>query len=107
MIFIHADDKIFSAAFPQSVVQRLQAGATAEIAFDAIPGRVFGGKVNVLIDAVSQGQLQPSGALLNPEDHEAKSNRLRNARRSRPQEKASAHFLTAIPCRKRRERCDV
>lgn len=68
MIFIHADDKIFSAAFPQTVVQRLQPGAEAEIAFDAIPGRVFRGKVDALIDAVSQGQLQATGTLLNPED---------------------------------------
>jgi hypothetical protein len=29
---------------------------------------VFQGKVDVLIDAVSQGQLQASSALLNPED---------------------------------------
>ena len=68
MVFIHADDTIFSAAFPQTVVQRLLPGAAAEIAFDAIPGRVFQGKVNVLIDAVSQGQLQATGTLLNPED---------------------------------------
>jgi multidrug resistance efflux pump len=50
------------------VVQRLQPGAEAEIAFDAIPGRVFQGRVDVLVDAVSQGQLQASTALLNPED---------------------------------------
>lgn len=68
MVFIHADDRIFSAAFPQTVVQRLRPGAEAEIAFDAIPGRVFRGKVHTLIDAVSQGQLQPSGSLLDPED---------------------------------------
>jgi multidrug resistance efflux pump len=68
MIFIHADDKVFAAAFPQTVVQRLQPGAEAEIAFDAIPGRVFQGRVDVLVDAVSQGQLQASTALLNPED---------------------------------------
>lgn len=68
MIFIHADDRIFSAAFPQTVVQRLRPGAEAEIAFDAIPGRVFNGRVVALIDAVSQGQLQASGALLSPED---------------------------------------
>lgn len=68
MIFIHADDKIFSAAFPQTVVQRLKLGSEAEIAFDAIPGHVFRGKVSALIDAVSQGQLQASGTLLNPED---------------------------------------
>jgi multidrug resistance efflux pump len=68
MVFIHSDDRIFSASFPQTVVQRLRLGAEAEIAFNAIPGRVFRGKVDALIDAVSQGQLRPSGTLLNPED---------------------------------------
>lgn len=68
MIFIHADDRVFAAAFPQTVVQRLRRGEEAEIAFDAIPGRVFEGKVDVLVDAVSQGQLQAGGTLLNPED---------------------------------------
>jgi multidrug resistance efflux pump len=73
MIFIHGNDMIFSAAFPQTVVQRLHPGAEAEIAFDAIPGRVFQGKVSALADAVSQGQLQASGALLNPEDRASTS----------------------------------
>jgi multidrug resistance efflux pump len=68
MVFIHSDDKVFSAAFPQNVVQRLRPGAEAEIAFDAIPGRAFRGKVDALINAVSQGQLQATGILLNPED---------------------------------------
>ncbi|XIA65273.1 HlyD family secretion protein [Bradyrhizobium sp. TZ2] len=68
MVFIHSDDRVFSASFPQTVVQRLRPGADAEIAFDAIPGRVFRGKVETLIDAVSQGQLQATGTLLNPED---------------------------------------
>jgi multidrug resistance efflux pump len=68
MVFIHSDDKTFSASFPQTVVQRLRPGAEAEIAFDAVPGRVFSGKITALIDAVSQGQLQASGTLLNPED---------------------------------------
>jgi multidrug resistance efflux pump len=68
MVFIHGDDRIFAAAFPQNVLQRLQPGAEAEIAFDAIPGRVFSGRIRTVADAVSQGQLQPSGALLSPED---------------------------------------
>lgn len=68
MVFIHSDDRVFAASFPQTVVQRLRPGAEAEIAFDAIPGKVFRGKVAALIDAVSQGQLQASGTLLNPED---------------------------------------
>jgi multidrug resistance efflux pump len=68
MIFIHAHDQVFAAAFPQTKVQRLLPGEEAEIAFEAIPGRVFQGKVDVVLDAVSQGQLQASSTLLNPED---------------------------------------
>jgi multidrug resistance efflux pump len=68
MVFIHGDDRSFAASFPQTAVQRLRRGAEAEIAFDAIPGRVFKGKIEALIDAVSQGQLQATGVLLNPED---------------------------------------
>ena len=66
MIFIH--DMAFSAAFPQTVVQRLRPGAEAEVVFDAIPGRIFQGKVLSLTEVVSQGQLQASGTLVNPED---------------------------------------
>lgn len=68
MVFIESNDRTFSASFPQMAVQRIRPGAKAEIAFDAIPGRVFQGKVDALIDAVSQGQLQATGTLLNPED---------------------------------------
>jgi multidrug resistance efflux pump len=68
MVFVHGDDKIFSAAFPQTVLQRLRPGAEAEIAFDAIPGRIFRGNVTRLGAQVSQGQLQATGTLINPED---------------------------------------
>jgi multidrug resistance efflux pump len=67
-IFIHAGDRTLSAAFKQNVAQRLRPGFDAEIAFDTIPGRVFKGKVTVLVNAISQGQLQASGTLLDPED---------------------------------------
>jgi len=68
MIFIHGDDKIFVAAFPQTVVQRLRPGAEAEIVFDAIPAQIFRGNVAAVIDYVAQGQLQATGSLVNLED---------------------------------------
>jgi multidrug resistance efflux pump len=67
MVFIHSDDNIFAAAFQQNALQRVRAGDEAEIAFDAIPGRVFKGKVKGVMDAVVQGQLQPTGTLIDPE----------------------------------------
>jgi multidrug resistance efflux pump len=68
MIFIHQGEQVFSAAFRQAVTQRLRPGAEAEVACDAIPGRVFQAKVSAVTDAVAQGQLQASGTLVNPED---------------------------------------
>ena len=68
MVFVHSDPNVLTASFPQSAFQRIRAGNETEIAFDAIPGRIFKANVTLVIDAISQGQVQPSGALLNPED---------------------------------------
>ena len=68
MVFIHTADDIFAASFPQNALQRVRSGDEAEFAFDGIPGRVFKGRVRLVADAISQGQLQASGTLLNPED---------------------------------------
>jgi multidrug resistance efflux pump len=65
MVFIH-DDRVLAGAFVQNSLQRVRIGDEAEIAFRAIPGRVFKGKVKTLIDAIAQGQLQPGGALVDP-----------------------------------------
>ena len=35
----------------------------AEVAFDAVPGRIFKGKVARVIDAIATGQFQAAGAL--------------------------------------------
>ena len=45
MVFVHEDDRTLAAGFQQNALQRVRAGDEAEIAFDAVPGRVFKGKV--------------------------------------------------------------
>jgi multidrug resistance efflux pump len=42
----------------------------AEVAFDAIPGRVFKGEVEVVLDAGVEGQVQPTGTLIDPESRQ-------------------------------------
>ena len=66
MVFINTDkkDQALGAAFQQNSLQRVKAGDEAEVAFDAVPGRVFKGKVRLVIDAIAAGQLQASGALV-------------------------------------------
>jgi multidrug resistance efflux pump len=68
MVFVNTEkgDKIMSAAFQQNSLQRVKAGDEAEVAFDAVPGRVFKGKVHQVIDAIAAGQLQPTGMLVDP-----------------------------------------
>jgi multidrug resistance efflux pump len=75
MVFIHSDDNIFAASFPQNALQRVEDGNAVEIAFDGVPGRVFKGRVRVVVDAIAQGQLEASGNLLNPEDRSKTSGR--------------------------------
>ena len=68
MVFVNSEerDKVMGAAFQQNSLQRVKAGDEAEIAFDAVPGRVFKGKVRHVIDAIAAGQLQPTGTLIDP-----------------------------------------
>ena len=63
MTFIHDQDRVLAAAFQQNALQRVHAGDEAEVAFDAVPGRVFKGKVKTVLDAIAAGQLQATGQL--------------------------------------------
>jgi Multidrug resistance efflux pump len=66
MAFVNTDvgDQGLGAAFQQNSLQRVKAGDEAEIAFDAVPGRVFKGKVRTVLDAIAAGQIQPTGELI-------------------------------------------
>ncbi len=67
MVFVHGDENVLAAAFAQNVTQRVRAGQEAEVAFQGVPGQVFRGRVSRIVSTVAQGQLQPSGDLLLPE----------------------------------------
>jgi multidrug resistance efflux pump len=66
MVFVNTDkdDQALSAAFQQNSLQRVKTGDEAEVAFDAVPGRVFKGKVRVVLDAIAAGQMQATGTLV-------------------------------------------
>lgn len=67
VVFIPKQEPIFSAAFLQNSSQRIIEGAEAEIILPAVPGRVFKAKVALAGAYIPQGQLQPSGTLVDPE----------------------------------------
>jgi len=54
---------VLAAGFQQNALQRVRPGDEAEVAFDAIPGRVFKAKVRNVLDAIALGQLQATGTL--------------------------------------------
>jgi multidrug resistance efflux pump len=63
MVFVHEDDQKLAAGFQQNALQRVRAGDDAEVAFDAIPGRVFKAKVGNVLDTIAPGELQATGTL--------------------------------------------
>jgi multidrug resistance efflux pump len=63
MVFVHEDDRTLAAGFQQNALQRVRPGDEAEVAFDAVPGRVFRGQVVRVLDAIAPGQFQASGSM--------------------------------------------
>ncbi len=67
MVFLHREDTTFAAAFLQNSAQRIIEGADAEIILPSVPGRFFKAKVARAGAYIPQGQLQPNGTLIDPE----------------------------------------
>ena len=67
MVFLHNEPPKFTAAFLQNSAQRIEEGSEAEFILPAVPGRFFKGKVSAVGAFIAQGQLQPSGNLIDPE----------------------------------------
>jgi multidrug resistance efflux pump len=68
MIFMHEEPPRFAAAFLQNSSQRILPDAKAEVILPAVPGRFFKARVVGVGEYIPQGQLQPSGNLINPEE---------------------------------------
>ena len=66
MVFMHKEQAMFAGAFLQNSSQRIIEGAAAEVILPAVPGRVFKAKVATAGAYIPQGQLQPSGTLVDP-----------------------------------------
>jgi multidrug resistance efflux pump len=64
MTFIDTNSRVVVATFSQSALDFVQVGDAVEIAFDRFPGRIVSGRVDAFVPATGQGQLPPSGTLL-------------------------------------------
>lgn len=63
MTFISDEAHEVVASFSQSAGRRVQVGDAAEVVFARVPGRVFSGKVKLVLNATGTAQLAPSGEL--------------------------------------------
>ena len=65
MVFVSGEGHYLIGWFRQNSLLRLEVGNEAEVAFDGIPGTVFTGEVKVVVPVLAEGQVQPSGTLIN------------------------------------------
>ena len=64
MTFIETDRRILVATFSQAALKFVHVDDTAEIAFNRLPGEIVSARVQSLIPGTGQGQLPPSGTLM-------------------------------------------
>jgi RND family efflux transporter MFP subunit len=66
MAFIDTSDTIIGVEIPQIDVRYIEPGQDVEITFKFMPGRVYTGKVESVLQAIATGQTQASGAAVTP-----------------------------------------
>jgi len=68
MVFVPEEKPLLAAGFRQNAIQYIDVDDRAEIAFDSIPGRVFGGRVVSIQPLLAEGATSASGTLRTLED---------------------------------------
>ena len=71
MAFIDTSDTIVGVAIPQIDARYIQAGQDVELTFKFMPGAIYTGKVEAVLQAISSGQVQTSGTAVAPKTVEA------------------------------------
>jgi multidrug resistance efflux pump len=71
MAFIDTSDTIIGVEIAQNDARYIRPGQAVEITFKFLPGRVYGGKVESVLQAIATGQLQTSGTAATPKEIQA------------------------------------
>lgn len=66
MAFIDTSDTIVGVEIAQINARYLRPGQPVEVTFKFIPGRIYSGRVEAILQAVASGQLQTSGLAVTP-----------------------------------------
>jgi len=64
MTFVDTSEMTVIATFSQAALEFVHVGDGVEVAFDRLPGRIVSGHVQAIVPATGQGQLPPSGVLM-------------------------------------------
>jgi RND family efflux transporter MFP subunit len=70
MAFIDTSETIFAVAIPQINTRYIETGQPIEVTFKALPGAVYTGRVETILQAIASGQTQTSGLAVAPMDVE-------------------------------------
>jgi multidrug resistance efflux pump len=68
MAFIDTSDTLIGAEIAQIDARYISAGQPAEVTFKFLPGQVFSGKVESVLQAIATGQVQTSGLAVTPKN---------------------------------------
>jgi RND family efflux transporter MFP subunit len=71
MAFIDTSEAILGVEIPQISIRYVEVGQPVEITFKALPGEVFPGKVETVLQAIATGQSQPGGLAVMPSEVQA------------------------------------
>jgi RND family efflux transporter MFP subunit len=71
MAFIDTSDTLFVAEIAQIYARYIETGQAAELTFKAVPGRVYSGRVETVLQAISTGQAPATGLAAAPTQIEA------------------------------------
>lgn len=96
MVFVPQEGHKVIGWFRQNSLLRLKPGYEAEVAFDAIPGKVFSAKVDEVLPAMAEGQVPASGTLM---DGASRTNRVpgRVAVRVNIEDETFEQYMSDLP----------
>ena len=64
LTFVHEEPGVFVGWFRQNSLLRLEAGHSAEVALDALPGEIYEAKIEKVFPVIGEGQIRPQSDLL-------------------------------------------
>jgi multidrug resistance efflux pump len=70
MAFIDTSATIFAVAIPQINARYVETGQPVEVTFKILPGTVYTGRVEAVLQAIASGQTQTSGLAVAPTEVE-------------------------------------